>query len=301
MTKAAKAPVNNSNAEENDELPKTAVRPRGKDALIQKMQEQLATYGETVEDKKSTTTNSQPENNEPLTPAEEETFKKRYGDLRRYSQQKEAGYSKEINDLKTQLQQLTAAQNQPMPKTKEEFEAWKARFPDIVPFIEMIAEERATKAKQQLEEELTSVKEKLSQTEQDKAFATLKVLVPDLETVITSKIYKDWFSAQPLFVQEEIDGSDDPYRVAYYFKVFKASLNKPKTDKKDENLDVLNTATGHTGIIPSPTVSKYKFTVSQIKKMSPQEYEANEAHITQANKEGAILDDSNRKPTVFDV
>ena len=71
--------------------------------------------------------------------AEEETFRKRYSDLRRFQQQKEAEANKEVAALKAQITQLSAAQNAPLPKTREEFESWKAKYPDIVGFIEIIA------------------------------------------------------------------------------------------------------------------------------------------------------------------
>ena len=48
----------------------------------------------------------QEEEEEP-TSAEEKTFKKRYGDLRRHSQQKEAEFQKQLDDLRSQLEAAT--------------------------------------------------------------------------------------------------------------------------------------------------------------------------------------------------
>jgi hypothetical protein len=281
-------------ATQQEELPKTAVKPRQKDILLQQMSDKIA------ELEGNTTSEPTNEPNE-VENTEEGSFKKRYGDLRRHMQQKEASFTREIDELKLKISQLDAASRQPMPKTREEFETWKSTYPDIVGFIEIIAEERTEAAKKQLQEELGNVKDKLSETEKEKAFATLKVLVPDLESIIGSAPYKKWFADQPHFIQEILDTSDDPHQIAYYMNVYKATtapaVIKPKRDK----LDALEVGTRGTGATPSVAAEKYKYTQSQIAKMSPAEFEANEADIIAARNAGKIFDDVSRRNTVFDM
>lgn len=230
---------------------------------------------------------------------EEETFRKRYSDLRRYSQSKEVEAAKEVAALKSQISQLSAAQNAPLPKTREEFEAWKSKYPDIVGFIEIIAEERASAAKQELEGELGTVKSQLATTEKEKAYARLLVMVPDLEQIVGSPAYIEWFKNQPHFIQEILDKSDEPTEIAYYVNIYKATL-VPTTAKKVDKLAPLATSVKNTGVTPNANSGKYDYTQSQIFKMTPHEYEANEESIIKARNSGRILDDMSKRNSVFD-
>lgn len=290
MTKS-NAPVNAA-ATQEEELPQTAVKPRQKDLLLQQMQERLASY----ENNEEVNVQSNTPQNE-----EESTYKKRYGDLRRFQQQKEKEAQTSISELQSQINQLTVAQNQPLPKTREEFEAWKSRYPDIVGFIEIIAEERANAAKTQLSEELDTVRNKLTETEKEKAFATLKLLVPDLEEVLDCTPYKKWFNEQPHFVQDILNTSDDPHQIAYYINVYRTTIAPTNPASKASKLDALNTSVKNSGTTPSNQSGKWKFTQSQISKMSTQEFEDREDEIIAARNTGLILDDVSRKNSVFDI
>jgi DNA repair exonuclease SbcCD ATPase subunit len=66
------------------------------------------------------------EDNEEPTSAEEKSFKKRYGDLRRFSQQKEKEYEQRINALEEQLN-AASKKEMKLPKTEEEINAVGAR------------------------------------------------------------------------------------------------------------------------------------------------------------------------------
>ena len=279
----------------DDELPQTAVRPRGKDQTIAQLQQQLSEYMEPVEPTSTTTTTLEP------TDPEEATFKKRYGDLRRHAQQRENELKGKISEYEKRLTQLESAAKQPMPKTKEEFETWRTSYPDIASFIEMIADEKAAQRSGQLQQELGSVKEKLVETEKEKAYATLKVLVPDIEEIVPSIDYKKWFQNQPMFIQEELNTSDDPHKIAYYMNIYKLTLAPTGKSGKSSSLDALATSVKNTGTQPGRNASQFKFTQSQIAKMSPQEFEKREAEIIEARNSGKILDDLNRQNTVFDI
>ena len=56
--------------------------------------------------------------------AEEKTFKKRYGDLRRHSQEKEREFQKQLDDLKVQLEKATKKEIK-LPKTEAEIDEWQ--------------------------------------------------------------------------------------------------------------------------------------------------------------------------------
>ena len=74
--------------------------------------------------------------------AEEKTFKKRYGDLRRHAQKQKAEFEKELADIRAQLAQ-TAQEQIKLPKSEEEIDAWAKEYPDVAAIVETIASKKA--------------------------------------------------------------------------------------------------------------------------------------------------------------
>ena len=85
--------------------------------------------------------------------AEERTFKKRYGDLRRHSQKKESDLQKQINELKSQLDTATKKQIK-LPKSEEELEAWATEYPDVAKIVETIAIKKSQEQAKELEDRI---------------------------------------------------------------------------------------------------------------------------------------------------
>ena len=73
---------------------------------------------------------------------EEKTFKKRYGDLRRHSQEKEREFQKQLDDLKVQLEKATKKEIK-LPKSEAEIEEWAKEYPDVAGIVETIAIKKA--------------------------------------------------------------------------------------------------------------------------------------------------------------
>ncbi len=94
---------------------------------------------------------------EPKT-AEEKTFKKRYGDLRRHSQEKEKEFQKQLNDLKEQLEKATKKEMQ-LPKSDEDIEAWAKDYPDVAKIVETIAMKKAREQAIALETRIQKIDE----------------------------------------------------------------------------------------------------------------------------------------------
>lgn len=289
MAKTNTAPADKATTQDDLDLPKTAVKPSAKEQYIKGLEDKLAEY-----------------NDEPkVEPNEEETFKKRYGDLRRFSQQKEGAAQRKIEELESQVKQLEKAASQPMPKNQEEFEAWKVKYPDITSFIETIADQKASQRSAQLQEELGTVKEKLNEAEKDKAKAYLKILVPDYIEIYSSQEFNEWTEEQPRAIKEILDTSEDPEDLAKVFNTFKKikelSEAPRKAPRKDSKLDVLDVSVRNTGSTPSNAKNQWKYTQSQIQKMSTNEFVAKEEDIIAARNAGLILDDLSRKNSVFDM
>ena len=83
--------------------------------------------------------------------AEEKSFKKRYGDLRRHQQTKEKEYENRIKALEEQLAESTRSEIK-LPKSDEDIEAWSKKYPDVAAIVETIAIKKAREEAQGLED-----------------------------------------------------------------------------------------------------------------------------------------------------
>lgn len=281
MAKTRTAPSMEANA---DDLPTTAVKERESVRRIREGNAQgLAAYAD--------------DDDAPQKPSD--TWEKRYGDLRRHQQKTVSEKDNQIKALQEQVGQLQSIVNQPMPRNKEEFEAWKNKYPEIASFIEIIADERAAQRTTKLESTLSEVETRLHETERQRAFAQLKALVPDIVEIVNSQEWQEWLEQLPVAVQETVTKSENPQEVAKMVEVFKATQEKPtrpsRKEHKEDRTGVLETMTRSSGTGPNNRQQPYKFTISQIKSMTTAEYEKNEAAIEEARRQGMILDDGNRK------
>ena len=92
-----------------DATPKKAMfmnRPYSQEERVKRDEEELARLVEEQKGTGETSEEETPSEEEPTT-AEEKTFKKRYGDLRRHTQEKEKQFQKQLDELKGQLESAT--------------------------------------------------------------------------------------------------------------------------------------------------------------------------------------------------
>ena len=66
--------------------------------------------------------------------AEEKSFKKRYGDLRRHMQTKEQEWNEKFESLQTQLNEATRKEIS-LPKSDEDIEAWSKQYPNVAAIV----------------------------------------------------------------------------------------------------------------------------------------------------------------------
>lgn len=273
---------------DDEELPQTAVRERESVRILREQQiRQSQSLADYVED-------DEPQN----PPAQGDQWEKRYGDLRRHAQKKDQESGKRIRDLEVQIGQLQQAANRPMPTTREELDAWKAQYPQVAAIIETLADERAAARTSTLETQIGGLSDELAETKKERAYAQLKALVPDIEDVAGSPEWKAWLLELPKSVQDITNNTEDPFELAKMINKFKSEQARPAQASgrpKANATGVLEAAVrGGAGSGPSRQ-QPYKFTVRQIEKMTPQEFEKYEAEIDEARKGGMILDDSSRK------
>ena len=115
--------------------------------------------------------------------AEEKSFKKRYGDLRRHQQEKEKELSAKIEALQAQLSEATKKEIN-LPKSDEDIEAWAAKYPDVAAIVETIAIKKAKEQAAVLEERVKAVDELQMTATREKAEAELLRYILTLTTFV---------------------------------------------------------------------------------------------------------------------
>ena len=220
--------------------------------------------------------------------AEEKSFKKRYGDLRRHSQEQQSGFQKQIDELKSQLQQSTEQQIK-MPKSEEELAAWVQAYPDVAKIVETIALKKAKEQSSYLEERFKALDEQEKLTVRQKAEADLMKAHPDFEKIRDTDEFHDWVEEQPKYIQDALYNNDTDFKAASRaIDLYKADKNISRGNARDAAASV-GVRRGKTS--PDSENVEGSFKESEVNRMSIQQYEANQEAITKAIRSGKFVYD----------
>ena len=229
------------------------------------------------------------EDQEPTT-AEEKTFKKRYGDLRRHAQQKEADLQEQINQLREQLDSATKKQIK-LPKSDEDIEAWAKEYPDVAAIVETIAIKKSKEQAKELESRIQKINEMQESATKEKAEVELLKLHPDFVDIREDDDFHNWAEEQPQWVQKALyENDNDAKSAARAIDFYKADRNigKKKTSSKDA---ALATNTKSTRTKPQTNEESTYLRESQVQKMSSQEYERRADEVMEAIRTGKFVYD----------
>ena len=222
---------------------------------------------------------------------EEKSFKKRYGDLRRHSQQQQTTLQKQIDELRSQLQQSTEKQIK-LPKSEEELNEWVKTYPDVAKIVETIAIKKAKEQTQALDERFKQLDERENQTAKDKAEAELTRLHPDFDVIRDDDDFHSWVEEQPKWVQDALyDNDSDAKAAARAIDLYKADKGiKTKKATSDKGAaESVNTRGSRSA--PTGESKDGVFYESQVNKMSTFEYEKNQEAIAKALQSGKFVYD----------
>ena len=224
------------------------------------------------------------------TSAEEKTFKKRYGDLRRHAQQKEADLQEQINQLRDQLDSATKKQIQ-LPKSDEDIEAWAKEYPDVAAIVETIAIKKSKEQSKELEDRIQKINEMQESATKEKAEVELLKLHPDFVDIREDDDFHNWAEEQPQWVQKALyENDNDAKSAARAIDLYKADRNigKKKTSSKDA---ALATNPKSTRTKPQTNEESTYLKESQVQKMSSQEYEKRADEVMEAIRTGKFIYD----------
>ena len=225
--------------------------------------------------------------------AEEKSFKKRYGDLRRHQQEKEKELSAKIEALQAQLSEATKKEIN-LPKSDEDIEAWAAKYPDVAAIVETIAIKKAKEQAAVLEERVRAVDELQMTATREKAEAELLRYHPDFEDIRETDDFHNWVNEQPQSIQDALyENASDARTAARAIDLYKADKNittkkKTKTTDKDAARSV-NARNSRSK--PDTSDGSKAILESEVQKMSAQEYEKMSDEIMEAIRTGNFVYD----------
>lgn len=210
---------------------------------------------------------------------EDESWKKRYGDLRRHSQKQ-----KEV--LEAKIAALEASKNtvnDAPPTNPEDVKAWVEKFPQVAAIVQALAED---KAKKLYGEDIQSLKRETEKEKRNKEIAKIYKAHPDFDDIKEDDKFHDWAETQPEFIQDFVyKGSAE--QVVWAVGKYKESLEKTPSPEKEAAK-----AVGKGGRnAPASGDGKRRFLESEIEDMSADEYSELQEEISEAIREGRFVYD----------
>jgi hypothetical protein len=245
---------------------------------------------ELLEDKKEEAPEVEAQEAEPAN-AEEKSFKKRYGDLRRHQQNKDKDYEERIKVLEEQLTESTKSEIK-LPKSDEDIDAWAKQYPDVAAIVETIAIKKAREQSQGLEDTKKEIDEMKATASRERAEVELLKIHPDFSTIRDSDDFHNWAEEQPSWVQNALYENDTDARSASRaIDLYKADMNIT-TKKPASNKDAARSVNSRTSRSePNTDNNDGAFKESQVAKMTPQQYERASDAIMEAIRTGKFIYD----------
>jgi len=267
-------------------------KPSTHEDRIKRDEQELEELKKQAEGKSTeTVTEEKAEEEEPKN-AEEKTFKKRYGDLRRHTQEKEKQFQKQLDDLKEQLGKATKKEMK-LPKSDEDIEAWATEYPDVAKIVETIAMKKAREQSKDIEDRLQKIDEMSIEAKKEKAEVELMKIHPDFGDIRDSDDFHDWADEQPKWVQDALyENDNDAKSAARAIDLYKADkgIGKPTKSKNDKSAaKEVNTKKNRS--IPDAEGATNKILESDVQKMSADEYEKNADMVMEAIRSGNFIYD----------
>ena len=223
--------------------------------------------------------------------AEEKTFKKRYGDLRRHTQKQTDELHVKIKQLETQLDSATKKQIK-LPKSEQEIEKWAQQYPDVAGIIETIAIKKAREQAEGLENRIREIDAMQEGVERDKAETELMQFHPDFDDIRNDDAFHEWAEEQPKWIQEALYENDvDALAAARAIDLYKSDKDI-KTSKKKSNKDAafaVSEKTERSRPQSDETVDYLR--ESSVQEMSSDEYEKYQDDIMEAIRTNKFIYD----------
>ena len=220
--------------------------------------------------------------------AEEKSFKKRYGDLRRHLQQKEKEWEEKFNSFEARIKKEAIVP----PKSDEDIEKWAKEYPDVAGIVETIAAKKAQEMFDKAEDRLSRLDELQYETERKTAEAKIREAHPSFDTLRQSDEFHQWAEQQPKWVKDALyENMDDPNSVIRVIDLYKIDNGETVQAKKVKTKDAAKSIGKGSRTKVDPTEGGATLKESDVQKMSAKEFEEREEEISKAMRSGKFVYD----------
>ena len=208
---------------------------------------------------------------------EENTYQKRYGDLRRHTQGQLAAKDAELKKLQDQLNVAAKGQIR-FPKTDDEIEKWSAKYPDVAQIVDTIARKRSSEALEEGERRMEGLRQLETKLTRKEAEQKLIQKHPDFAEIRSSQKFHEWVAIQPTNIQDALyKNNTDALAASRAIDLYKADTGKKTTTAKSAAQSV-----GRTSSSRPTTGGKVAWTESMVEALSNAEYDKYEEEILEA-------------------
>lgn len=223
--------------------------------------------------------------------AEEKSFKKRYGDLRRHAQEQKKELEARLEKLEGQLKQ-SANKELVLPKTQQDIDAWAKKYPDVAGLVEAIADKKAQERSSDIDKRLREVEAMRESAKREKAEVALLQRHPDFIQIREDDAFHKWAEKQPAVYQNALyDNPDDVDSVARVIDMYKLDNGiKTKKPTSDKGAAASVRTRGARTMVDAEESSR-TLSESQVKNMSLDEYEKRQDEIMDAMRSGKFIYD----------
>ena len=220
--------------------------------------------------------------------AEEKSFKKRYGDLRRHMQQKEKEWEEKFKAFENRMHKESIIP----PKSDEDIEEWARQYPDVAGIVETIAAKKAQEMFKKAEDRLAQLDELQYETERKSAEATIREAHSDFDKLRDSDGFHQWAENQPRWVRDALyENMDDPDSVIRVIDLYKIDNGETPQARRAKTKDAAKSIGKGSRTKVDPTEGGSMIKESDVAKMSTKEFEAREQEITKAMRTGKFVYD----------
>ncbi len=224
--------------------------------------------------------------------AEERSFKKRYGDLRRHIQKKE----KEWEEKFEALQKQSKRQGIVPPKSDDDIEEWAKEHPDVAGIVETIAAQKAQEMFSKAEIRLQELDEAQAELTRTKAENEIRKSHEDFDQLRQSDDFHTWADEQPKWVRDALyENSDDPASVVRVIDLYKVDKGITNNDRKTKRKAAASTVTKRSKTQVDVEDANNVITESEVSRMTAEEFEERSDEINKAIRSGKFVYDISGK------
>jgi hypothetical protein len=220
-------------------------------------------------------------------------YKKRYDDLKSHYDRKQNENKQKLEELEAKMrlaEKSKAMASYTPPKSDEDLEKFKKKYPDVYDVVETISQKQASRQVESLQEEVKTLRKREEDLFVQSAYRELLNAHPDFIELKDSPEFIEWLNTQPSSISDGVTkNSKDSKWAIRVVDLYKADngLSKSRPNSTTSAAQSV-TKTKAKSVNVSGNSDKKIWKASEIQKMNPNVYEKFEKEIDTAFKEGRV-------------